>query len=284
MAYVISPDETAGYMDQAKGTEGQGHVRAVDRALTLLSSLQEQPTGLRQLAAAADLPVPTALRLLRSLENAGFVRRTGDGSYVSGPAVTRLAYKTMADGEDRWVIHETVQKLFAKVNETVTFNIADGDERLCTEVAVPDREIRWATKRGARKPIYQGPSGVVLIAFGDTERLLQRIPVVDGRFSVSHGPDQSIDELRQEIERVIRDGVARTVEHPGREWRAVSCPLFLHGAFIGALGVTVPTTRADPAAMAAIEQACRDAAAEAGPQASGADQQSGYARHHGRRP
>lgn len=245
--------------------ERQNSVRAVTRALALLSAMRAEPTGLRQLAAVADLPVPTAFRLLRTLEGSGFVCRTEDGQYVAGPAVIRLAISTMPEGEDRWAIHETVKKLCVQVNETVSFFVPDGPQRLCTEVAQPEREVRWSSKVGTHRPIYQGASGKVILAFGDSERLLARIPVEGGRYPLAGGRTRSFAQLQKEIAAVVQSGAAFSSEESASESRAVACPVFIRGAFIGALGVTVPVMRADEHTMAAIERACRAAAGAADP-------------------
>lgn len=67
--------------------------RATDRGLALLKVVADQPDGiaLADAARAVDLSASTALRQLRSLEAAGFAARDGDGRYLPGPELLRIA-------------------------------------------------------------------------------------------------------------------------------------------------------------------------------------------------
>lgn len=72
--------------------------RATDRGLALLKVVADQPDGiaLADAARAVDLSASTALRQLRSLEAAGFASRDGDGRYLPGPELLRIA-RSLAD-------------------------------------------------------------------------------------------------------------------------------------------------------------------------------------------
>lgn len=71
--------------------------RATDRGLALLKVVADHaathPDGiaLADAARAVDLSASTALRQLRSLEMAGLASRNGDGRYLPGPELLRIA-------------------------------------------------------------------------------------------------------------------------------------------------------------------------------------------------
>lgn len=70
---------------------GSASTRTVDRALLLLSEVCEQESiSLAECARRAQLPASTALRLLRTLERAGFVSRGDEGSFGAGPRLIQL--------------------------------------------------------------------------------------------------------------------------------------------------------------------------------------------------
>jgi urocanate hydratase len=70
---------------------GSSSTRTVDRALLLLSEVCEQESlSLSECARRTQLPASTALRLLRTLERAGFVSRSGEGSFGAGPRLIQL--------------------------------------------------------------------------------------------------------------------------------------------------------------------------------------------------
>jgi IclR family acetate operon transcriptional repressor len=65
--------------------------RTVDRALELLAVVcRSSPLSLTECARLSGLPASTALRLLRTLTAAEFVRRAGDGTFHPGVRVLQL--------------------------------------------------------------------------------------------------------------------------------------------------------------------------------------------------
>ena len=69
-----------------------GGVAAVDRALSLMSVFtpRDKALSLGELAERTRLYKSTVLRLLASLEHAGWIQRLDDGRYALGGEVARL--------------------------------------------------------------------------------------------------------------------------------------------------------------------------------------------------
>src|ERR1700733_5159611 len=238
-------------------------VRAVTRALGLLSLLTVKGSTLTELAAVSDLPVPTALRLLRSLELASFATRTEDNQYVLGPALARIAYCQDAGSSSRWLARKAVSELFERTDETTTFFVQNGMSRVCTETLVSTKELRWHCEAGLRRPIHLGASGKVLIAFGASEALLSQIPSRAGRYDLKNSTRRSLADLRQELAVIRADGVAFSDQECGSECRAIACPVWIGGVFLRALGVTIPITRATDALIMNLASVCKEIAAKA---------------------
>lgn len=73
-------------------SENQPSTRSVDRALRLLAEVTDAgEVALAEVARKAQVPTSTALRLLRTLEEWGFVRRGTHGDYRAGPRLMQLA-------------------------------------------------------------------------------------------------------------------------------------------------------------------------------------------------
>lgn len=69
----------------------QGSTRTVGRALELLAEVcSEGAIGLSEVARRTDLPISTALRLLRTLETSGFVVRDETGAFSAGARLIQL--------------------------------------------------------------------------------------------------------------------------------------------------------------------------------------------------
>ena len=68
-----------------------GPTRTVERALALLSEVcGDGRISLTECARRTELPASTALRLLRTLEAAGFVTRDDDGAFGAGPRMLQM--------------------------------------------------------------------------------------------------------------------------------------------------------------------------------------------------
>lgn len=71
--------------------QGAPSTRTVGRALDLLAEVcTGSPLSLTECARRVHLPASTALRLLRTLESAGFVTRRSDGAFEPGTRVLQL--------------------------------------------------------------------------------------------------------------------------------------------------------------------------------------------------
>ena len=74
-----------------QGPALRGSTRTVERALALLSVvITDSPISLTECARRTALPASTALRLLRTLEQAGFASRDDEGSFLAGPRMIQL--------------------------------------------------------------------------------------------------------------------------------------------------------------------------------------------------
>jgi IclR family acetate operon transcriptional repressor len=94
-----NPLSLVGTIDQEPSAPGSAvttlgpaaSTRTVERALGLLAEVcAEESITLSQAARRAQLPPSTALRLLRTLESAGFVARSASGSWHAGTRVIQL--------------------------------------------------------------------------------------------------------------------------------------------------------------------------------------------------
>jgi DNA-binding IclR family transcriptional regulator len=192
--------------------------RAVERALELLEAVARSSGGerLSDLARATRVPTSTALRLLRTLETARFVRRDDLGAYHAGSGLLALA----AAVDDLPIIQAAQPYLHALVKatgETANLGVADelGDAMYLAQVPSP-HAIRYASLRGRRLPGRVSAIGLALRG--------------------EAGPEGHV---------VRRDAVEAGVTAVAAPVRGPS------GAIVAALSMTGPTFRLDDAAVLA---------------------------------
>jgi IclR family acetate operon transcriptional repressor len=215
-----------------------------ERLFAILSALGEHATStLTEIATRVDLPKPTVLRVLRSLEPDAWVTRTADGGYALGPSILGLAGQYLSLDSVIAAASPPMMRLRDTLGETATLSRVSGSTRICVQEFPSTQPLRLVLGLGALGPLHAGASGLVLLAHMPAEA---RAEVLSSQLEAL--TDQTITSakaLELECER-IRDqgwaisrgqltagGVAMAVpiEDPSAEWG------------VSALGVYGPDVR-----------------------------------------
>ncbi|MFE9422746.1 IclR family transcriptional regulator [Kitasatospora sp. NPDC006697] len=185
--------------------------QTVDRALTILTSLGEGPASLEQAANRIGVHKSTALRLLRTLEEHGFVQRQADHRYRLGGRLLSLAHTALEGIDVRQVTAPYLASLSERYGHTVHLAILDRDEVVFVdkvEARYPAPADCWlgaASRIGRRAPAVATAAGRVLLADLTEDQLTT---VLDGTEFPVHTPRslRSATELRAELASVRRQG------------------------------------------------------------------------------
>jgi len=215
--------------------EAAPSVEAVSRALALLQCFRSpgEELTLAMLAQRSALPKSTILRLANSLIWKGFLYRDAGGRFLLGPELARLgglarAAPTLAD-----VIRPALRLLSEQAQETASFYVRDGAERICLFRENSPRSARHHLEEGSRHPLGQGAAGLVLRA-------------EDGEASAA---------AREVRER----GWALSLGDRDPELAAVACPLRdRQGVMIGALTISGLIGRFDDSSVRRHRQHLRE--------------------------
>jgi DNA-binding IclR family transcriptional regulator len=137
---------------------------AVERALTLLDALgsASAPLSLKELALKTGLSKATILRLTVSLERFGYVGRSLAGAYQLGPTLWRLGSVFRQNLELEPIIRPAMQALVSLTQESASFWIPRGDERMCLFRQNSPRSARSHVEEGESSPIGKGSGGHVV--------------------------------------------------------------------------------------------------------------------------
>src|SRR5690349_12467797 len=198
--------------ERAKGNQ------SVRKAITLLrATAEDRNANVSSLARTAGLPRATALRMIQTLEQEGFLLRiTGDDRVLLGPELLRLARNTDEQLLLREVARPIIGGLVAVVRETVTLSVVapDGGLDLVSQVDAP-AQLRPQSWEGQRFPLHASASGKILLATYDDERLEHFLDEPLARFTPS--TITTAHALRTELQRVReqRYAVCRDEEEEG---------------------------------------------------------------------
>lgn len=140
-------------------------VAAVDRAFAVLAALGDGDLALADIARRTGFYKSTILRLIASLERAGFVQRRDDGRYAVGAAPLKLAERYQRGFRLADHILPVLRRLAAATGETASFYVRDGNGRVCLHRVEGDHPVRAVVREGDRLPLGRGAAGRVLPAF-----------------------------------------------------------------------------------------------------------------------
>lgn len=183
--------------------------QSVKKAITLLRATAEDGNAnVSSLARSAGLPRATALRMIQTLEQEGFLLRIpGDDRVLLGPELLRLARGTDEQLLLREAARPVIVDLVGAVRETVTLSVVAPDAGLdvVTQVDAP-AQLRPQSWVGQRFPLHASASGKVLLAAYDDEHLDRFLAEPLTRFTPS--TITTAEALRDELRSIREQGYA----------------------------------------------------------------------------
>lgn len=193
--------------------------KTVHQALLVLESLSEEsPANPTDLARRLGLSRTVILRLLTTLEQHDYVRRTGSGF---GLGFGVLAAATSLEADLRGAARPALTSLVDRFDETAVLSVREGrDVVAIDQVVAADRVVQVKYRVGSRHGLGQAAHGLCLLAFGDEPGEGSHLKSVrSAGYATSH------DELEA--------GVS-----------GLAAPIFdAAGGTMAAIGVVAPTAR-----------------------------------------
>ncbi|WP_308467882.1 IclR family transcriptional regulator [Rathayibacter soli] len=165
--------------------------RTVERALSLLAIIcDEGRINLADSSRAAGLSPSTTLRLLRTLESGGFVRRDDAGDYRPGSRMIQLGAQSLSNESLISLARETMEMLCTDTGESVYLSI-EGHNKTSIYIATVEgtHSVRHTNWVGRTIPISGSAAGAVL---------RDEIPAA-GYVIVEHGVEDDITAIAAAI-------------------------------------------------------------------------------------
>ncbi|GFG55353.1 IclR family transcriptional regulator [Mycolicibacterium agri] len=219
-------------------------MQSQERSFAILRALGGHPSRkLTEVAAVVDLPKPTVLRFLRSLEHGSWVRRTPDGGYALGPAILGLASQYLTSDAVIVAAAGPMMRLRDTLGETATLSRIFGSHRTCVQEFPSTQPLRLVLGLGEAGPLHAGASGLLLLAHMPAE---QRARILAKNLdALTDRTITSPEALELECERIREQGWATT--HSQRTVGAAAMAVPIQDAAaewgVSALGVYGPETR-----------------------------------------
>ncbi|MER5173205.1 IclR family transcriptional regulator [Thioclava kandeliae] len=226
----MSADQKSGYQAPAKlKTKG---VEAVDKALRILSLFDSttKRLSLGDISARTGLVKSSVLRLLVSLQSAGYLRISADKTYVIGPEAFRVGRIYQSTFSLEGEIRPVLQKLVAVTGESASFFRREGQKRVCLFREDCNELLREHVAEGDAVDIGKGAPSHVFIDY-----------------DMMRGDEPAPLDILNELPAV-------SVGERGPGIAGLSVPIFgADGAMLGAMTVSGPAARLTEAKIDEIQ-------------------------------
>lgn len=208
-------------------------VKSADRVMEVLEWLAEvrEPVTHAQIVAHLGIPGSSTSALLADMLRRGYLLGDDQRRYRMGPAVMRLASAFLAELDLPRAVEPEVTALAAQAHETIGFAVRVGAEMLVVSRCTWPNQLTYVLHIGDRAPLGTSASGRALL----------------GRLPPGDRPKLPADQASA-VEAAAATGIAFSWAEliVGINTAAVAV-LDASGDVAGALSVSVPTPRYDPA-------------------------------------
>ncbi len=148
------------------------NVRSVNRALSILKEFtpEQSELSLCRISNSLHLPKSTVLRLVRTMEKEGFIEQDNErGTYRLGMEALRIGAVVQTSKRIAVVATTFMEELSKDTGETSNLYIRVGYDRMCIMQIEGENYVLRYSYVGARKPLYCGAAGLVLLAYSEKE-------------------------------------------------------------------------------------------------------------------
>ena len=167
-------------------------VGVLDKAMTVLRSVADEPQALTQLQESTGYPRATVHRLAAALEAHGVLRRDVEGRFELGHGLVALGHTAQARFPLAEVARPILSELRDRTGESVQLFVQEGQQRRCVLSLETPHGLRWIVPEGSVFPLDAGSAGRVLsvigVANGWVASVGEREPGVASVSAAVHGP------------------------------------------------------------------------------------------------
>jgi IclR family KDG regulon transcriptional repressor len=245
------------------GANGASMVRALAKGLTILGlfDAENREWTLDEISERAGLPRMTAYRMIRTMEASWYlVRDPVTNRYHLGPALLATMYLSGGYAELAAIVRPYLRELTDQTGEASTLAIEYDGVSVSVDIVDSPRPLKRAVAMGRIIGDTASANGKVFAAFkNEAERA--------GILALDHPqltPHTITDPkaLEQELDRVVREGVAFDIEERNVGTCAVAAPVRDQlGKVIAAISVIVPSGRFGPEEKLSHAEAVKASAA-----------------------
>lgn len=243
MKAEITPDANA------PKTGSRYRIEALAKGLDVLRLFDESTTSLklREICDRTGIPMPTAFRVVATLEEGGYLERLPDGSIRPGVAVLQLGSAALRGSSIVQLSEQPLRHLAEESGETVNLGVLMGDRVLYLARLRNSDLVTANIQVGSTLPAPYTSMGKLLLAYLSEEELAATLRGHD--FTANAGPNAatSLDDLRGRLAAIREQGYSLQDQEVAAGLRSVSVPVFGRDASrpAAAINIAVASSRHD---------------------------------------
>lgn len=223
--------------------------RGVERILDLIEWFASFPGAatLSEVSAALGMPKSSALQMLRTMTERGYLQRDAKGDYLLVRLPGDVTGAAGYNGALLALAAPLIAKAVEDVSESGFLAVMEGRDIRYLNKILPDREIRYDRDMTKSRPAHKVASGIVILAASSPE-------VVDAY--AEELPAEEREAMEAMIERAQRDGFFFNAQGVVEGAAGVAAPILdASGRVVGAVNISGPRERM----AAAADQVCKAA-------------------------
>lgn len=225
---------------------GRYRIESLAKGLAVLSLFDENTVSLklREICDATGIPMPTAFRIVATLEEGGYLDRSADGSYQPGVAVLTLGSAAIRGSGLVRASERPLRDLADATGETVNLGVLL-DDRVLYLARLRNSDLVTANVQvGSTLPAVYTSMGKLLLAGLNDDELTARLG--PETFAQAAGPNavRSLAELRDRLAEIRELGYAIQDQELAAGLRSVSVPVLgPQGRAIAAVNIAVSSSK-----------------------------------------
>lgn len=213
------------------------------RVLRVLQAFEgtTAPLTLTQIAQSAELPLPTAHRLVGELVEWGALQKDSMGRYQVGLRLWEVAQ--LGGRRLRDAARPYLQDLFSLTHETAHMAVREGRDALYVDRVYSSKRVPRASRVGGRLPLHATAVGKVLLAHEET--WLQEAYVATPMHAPTLRTHVNGERLLVELKQIREQGYATTYEEVRAGACSIAVPVLTRtGSAVAALGLSMLSSQA----------------------------------------
>ncbi len=219
-----------------------GRHQALHAVLDVIEALEQGPRGVSDIARDLGVSKSGVHKILRNLEDRGYVALTPDKKYRLGIRLWQLAVGAVADIGVRDVALPHMEKLTALTGEGTLLSVYDKGDVVYLEKVNSPHPVVTTTRVGGRAPAFCTATGKALLAWQPEEEIQRLLASPLERFNAATVTDPRV--LRRELAAVRKKGYAvNRGAWRGEIFGVGSAIQDFSGQVVAAISVTGPAYR-----------------------------------------